>query len=95
VTGFYNRKECVYCVLRSAHTVYLCVFYPRRCVFTARYDLPKLCIYERLFHCTALSDWILYPRMSVFTARYLLSAQCISVFCVDLRTNCDYFTEEH
>jgi hypothetical protein len=31
----------------------------------------------------------------VFTARYLLSTQCISVFCVNLRTNSDYFYEKH
>jgi hypothetical protein len=29
----------------------------------------------------------------VFTARYVLPTQCIYVFCVDLKTNSDYFTE--
>jgi hypothetical protein len=54
-------------------------------VFTARYVLPKLCIFcgsenkQRVFHCTALSD-------------YVLSTKCISVFCVDLRTKTDDFT---
>jgi hypothetical protein len=28
----------------------------------------------------------------VFTARYVLPTQCINVFCVDLRTNSDYFS---
>jgi hypothetical protein len=28
----------------------------------------------------------------VFTARYVLPTQCIYVFCVDQRTNSDYFT---
>jgi hypothetical protein len=31
----------------------------------------------------------------VFTARYVLPTQCIYVFCVDLRTNSDYFTIQH
>ena len=46
-------------ILRSAHTVYLCV----------------LCGSEnkqRLFPCTALTDWFLQPRRRVFTARYEL-----------------------
>jgi hypothetical protein len=44
--GFYNRDGVCFCAVRSAHTVYLCV----------------LCGSEnkqRLFHCTALSDWFL------------------------------------
>jgi hypothetical protein len=31
----------------------------------------------------------------MFTARYVLPTQCIYVFCVDLRTNSDYFTVQH
>jgi hypothetical protein len=34
-------------------------------------------------------------RRSVFTVRYVLPTQCICVFCVDLRTNSDYFTVQH
>ena len=57
-------EECVYCavrtgslyiILRSAHTVYLCV----------------LCGSEnkrRLFPYTALTDWFLYSRRSVYCA---------------------------
>jgi hypothetical protein len=43
---FITETECVYCAVRSVHTVYLCV----------------LCGPEnkqRLFHCTALTDWFL------------------------------------
>jgi predicted GNAT family N-acyltransferase len=43
---FITETECVYCAVRSAHTVYLCV----------------LCGSEnkhRLFHCTALNEWFL------------------------------------
>jgi len=61
-----TETECFYCavrtgslyiILRSAHTVYLCV----------------LCGSEnkqRLFPYTALTDRFLKPRRSVFTARY-------------------------
>jgi hypothetical protein len=31
----------------------------------------------------------------VFTARYVLPTQCTYVFCVDLRTNSDYFVIQH
>jgi hypothetical protein len=54
-------------------------------VFTARYVLPKLCIFcgsankQRLFHCTALSGCF-YNRDGVFTARYVLPKKCISIF---------------
>jgi hypothetical protein len=43
---FITDTDCVYCAVRSAHTVYLCA----------------LCGSEnkqRLFHCTALTDWFL------------------------------------
>jgi hypothetical protein len=70
-----------YKILRSAYTVYFCV----------------LCGSEnkqRLFHCTALTEWF-YNRDGVFTARYVLPTKCIYVFCLDLRTNSDYFTIQH
>jgi DNA-directed RNA polymerase subunit RPC12/RpoP len=52
---FITEKECVYCAVRSAHTVYLCV----------------LCGSEnkqRLLHCTALTDWF-YNRDRVCLLR--------------------------
>jgi hypothetical protein len=72
-------------------------------MFTARYVLPTLylCVLcgsenkQRLFHCTALTDWFLQPRRSVFTARYVLPTQCIYVFCVNLRRNSNCFTIQH
>ena len=74
------RTESLYTILRSAHTVYLCV----------------LCGSEnkqRLFLYTALTGWFVrvLPRQRVFTARYGLSlyiqfyvlpTQCIYVFFV-------------
>jgi hypothetical protein len=47
---------------------------------------------QRLFPYTALTDWFLLARRSVFTARYVLG---LYVFCVDLRTNSDYFPIQH
>ena len=64
LTGFYNRYGvCLlrgtFYILRSAHTLYLCVL----CGSKNK---------QRLFRCTALTDWFLWPRRSVFTARYVL-----------------------
>jgi hypothetical protein len=79
---FITETVCVYCAVRSAHTVYLCVL----CGSQNK---------QRLFDCTELTDWFLQPRWSVFTARHVLPTQCIYVFCVDLRSNSDYFTVQH
>jgi len=74
--------------LRSALTVYLCV----------------LCGSEnkqRLFHCTALTDWLVFITetecfyCAVRSTFYVLPTQCIYVFCVDLRTKSDYLTVQH
>jgi hypothetical protein len=43
---FITETECVYCTVRSAHTVYLCV-------------LSGSEKKQRLFHCTTLTDWFL------------------------------------
>ena len=86
-----------YAILRSAHTMYLCV----------------LCRSENkqpLFHYIALTDWF-YNRdgMCLLRSRdwifiylqfniqqfYVLPTQCIYVLCVDLRTNSDYFPIQH
>jgi len=72
-------------ILRSAHTVYLCV----------------LCGSEnkqRLFHCTTLTGWFIFITEMECLLRgtfCVLPTQCIYVFCVDLRTNSDYFTVQH
>ena len=72
--------------------------------------LPTQCIYvffygpenkKRLFHCTALTGWLVFITemecvyCAVRSTSYVLPAQCIYVFCVDLRTNSDYFTVQH
>jgi len=78
-------------ILRSAHTVYLCV----------------LCGSEnkqRLFPYTTLIDWFLQQRFNPLKPSdyylyhqfniqqfYVLPTKCIYMFYVDLRTNSDYF----
>jgi hypothetical protein len=79
---FITETDCVYCAVRSAHSVYLCV------LFGSENN-------QKLFHYTALTDWCLLPKRSVFTARYVLHTQCIYVFCSDLRKNSDYFSIQH
>jgi hypothetical protein len=62
--AFITETECVYCavrtgslyiILRSAHTVYLCV------LCGSEYK-------QRLFPYTLLTDWFLQPRRSVYCA---------------------------
>jgi hypothetical protein len=60
------ETECVYCAVRSAHTVYLCV----------------LCGSEnkqRLFYFTALTDWFLgaFAKLRNATVRFVVS--CLSI----------------
>ena len=56
---------------------------------------------QRLFHCTALTYWLVFITESecvycaVRSTFYVLPTQCIYVFCVDLRTNSDYFNVQH
>jgi len=47
-------------ILRSAHTLYLCVFRGSQNT-------------QRLFAYIALTDWFLQPRWTVFTVRYELN----------------------
>ena len=59
---------------------------------------------QRLFPYTILTDWFLKQRFNPLQPSghymyrqfniqqfYVLPTQCIYVFCVDLRTNSDYF----
>jgi len=75
-------------VLHSTLTVYLCVL---------RGSENK----QRLFHCTALTDWLVFITetecvyCAVRSTVYVLPTQCIYVFCLNLRTNSDYFSVQH
>ena len=89
LVGFYNWDGvCLlrgtFYTLRSAHTVYLCVW---------RGSEKK----QRLF---TVQHWLVgfYNWDGVCLLRgtfYILPTQCICVFCVDLRTNSDYLTVQH
>ena len=62
---------------------------------------------QRLFPYTALTCWFLQQRFNplkpsghnmyhqINTQLYVLPTHCIYVFCVDLRTNSDYFPIQH
>ena len=63
---------------------------------------------QRLFHYTALTDWFLWHTFNplqpsglyiyhqfIIQQFCVLSTQYIHVFCVDLRTNSDYFIIQH
>jgi len=69
---------------------------------------PHSCIYvlcgsenkQRLFHCTASTGWFFITETervycAVRSTFYVLPTQYVYVFCVDLRTNSDYFTVQH
>jgi hypothetical protein len=54
--------------------------------------------------CPQKAQLTLYFETAIFALRttkfniqqfYVLPTQCIYVFCVDLRTNSDYFTVQH
>jgi len=92
LVGFYNwdggcLQRGTFYILRSAHTVYFCVLYGSE---------NK----QRLFYCTAVTDLVFITETecvysAVRSTFYVLPTQCIYVFCVDLRTNSDYFTAQH
>jgi hypothetical protein len=63
---------------------------------------------QQLFPFIELTDWFLCQRLNLLQPSghymyrqfniqqfYLLPTQCIYVFCVDLRTNSDYFPIQH
>jgi hypothetical protein len=72
-------------------------------MFTARYVLPTQFIYVFLWIWEQTAIILVYSiNCLVFItetecvyAGYVLPTQCIYVFCVDVRTNSDYFTVQH
>ena len=66
----------------SLHCIILTGFYKRRSVFTARYGLD-------LYHLKTSGNYM-YHQFNI-QQFYVLPTHCIYVFCVDLRTNSDYF----
>ena len=87
LVGFYNWDGM--CLLRGT-------FYILRSAHTAVFMCGSENI-QRLFHCTALTDWLVFITetervyCAVRSTFCVLPTQCIYVFCVDLRTKSDYF----
>jgi len=86
---FIPETEYVYCAVRSTfcpHSVFMCfVWIWQQTAIISLYSIKCLVfITETECVCCALR--------STF---YVLPTQCIYVFCVDLRTNSDYFTVQH
>ena len=73
-------------ILRSAHTLYLCIL-------CGSQNKPIISLYS--------TDWLVLITetecvyWAVRSTFYVLPTHCIYVFCVDLRTNSDYFTVQH
>jgi hypothetical protein len=74
-------------------SIFLC-FHNRFSVFTARLVQPKQCICERLFHCTALSDWFFMTENkcvfcavrsvhTVYFCVFITEAVCLLVFITE------------
>ena len=79
-------------------------------MFTARYVLHSMFCPHSVFMCfvwiweqTAIIalysiDWLVFITETECLLRgtfYILPTHCVYVFCVDLRTNSDYFTVQH
>jgi len=92
LVGFCNRDGvCLlrgtFYILRSAHTtVFMCFVW----------------IWEQTAIISVYSiDWLVFTTetecvyCAVRSTFYVLPTQCMCVFCVDLRTNSDYFTVQH
>ena len=86
---FITGTESVYCAVRSTfcpHRVFMCfVWIWEQTAIISLYSINWLVFITETecVYCAVLSTF------------YVLPTQCIYVFCVDLRTNSDYFTVQH
>ena len=69
-------------ILHSAHTGH--IFF----IFGSENNRDGVCLLRG-------TDWIFIYRQFNIQQFYVLPTQCIYVFCVDLRTNSDYFPIQH
>ena len=107
---FTTETECVYCAVRSTFYVLptqcIYVFYfavrsnPTFCPHSV--FMCFVCIWERTAIISLYSkNWLVFTTetdcvyWAVRSTFYVLPTQRIYVFCVDLRTNSDYFTVHH
>jgi hypothetical protein len=65
-------------------------------VYHTKQNLPKTPWCHGYYAYRSMAQWALYlpPRCNI-KKFYVLPLQCIYVFCVDLRTNSDYFTVQN
>jgi len=97
-----TETECVYCAVRTAHitftnstfcphSVFMCfVWIWEQTAIISLYSINWLvCITEiECVYCAVRTTFNIYQF-------YVLPTKCIFVFCVDLRTNSDYFPIQH
>ena len=78
--------QCIYvfCVDLRTNSDY----FPIQHQLTGFYNRDGVCLLRG-------TDWIFIYRQFNFQQFYVLPTQCIYVFCVDLRTNSDYFPIQH
>jgi hypothetical protein len=97
-----TQTECVYCAVRTEHltfnnstfcphSVFMCfVWIWEQTAIISLYSINWLV-------CITESECLLRGTDRTFNIQqfYVLPTQCIYVFCVDLRTNSDYFPIQH
>ena len=88
---FITETECVYCAVRSTfyvlpHSVFMCfVWIWEQTAIISLYSIKWLVLITE-------TECVYCAVRSTF---YVLPTQCVYVFCVDLRTNSDYFAVQH
>jgi hypothetical protein len=94
------------CPIVTGESVYCSTWAQNRCLVASTTIISYLCrgcVYSWAFCQTSKAQWSLYvPHSGRYMYHqfniqqfYVLPTHCIYVFCVDLRTNSDYFTIQH
>jgi len=110
LTGFYTRDLILHnpVVTTSIYTASLTLNNSTFCPHSVFMCFIWIWEQRAIFPYTALTGWFLYQRFNPlqpsghymyhqfnFQQFYVLPTQCVDVFCVDLRTNSDYFPIQH
>jgi len=97
-----TETECVYCAVRTEHlTLTNSTFCPHSvfmCFVWIWEQTPIISLYSiNWLVCITETECLLRGTDWTFNSHqfYVLPTQCIYVFCVDLRTNSDYFPVQH
>jgi hypothetical protein len=91
----YRRRSSCYCSLRGA---YGNGEDTRQTVVGSDVDSSNCCLAPSIASSLKTQSLLHVPTAMFLTVRkklYVLPTQCIYVFCVDLRTNSDYFPIQH